>query len=94
MNTYYLKKFRKEAYKHYRVIWDEDLNGEDIWRIRVTEDMRYYYCVGPIYYSKEAGIAALKETRRENILHKVRKLKHNRIYKKKYREYNKQLAKL
>lgn len=94
MNTYYLKKLRKEACKRYRVIWDEDLNGKDIWRIRVTDGVRIPYLVGPIYHSKEAGLTALKRTRRGSILYEVRKLKRDKIYKKKAREYNKQLAKL
>lgn len=94
MNIYYLKKFRKKAQRQYCACWDEDLRGEDIWRIRVKKSNRQPFYVGPIYYSKEDVLDALKESRRRDILFKVRRIKHNRIYKKKSREYNKQLAKL
>lgn len=94
MNTYYLKKFRKKAYRQYRVIWDEDSKGEDIWRVKSRERITIHSYVWRAHYSKEAALAELKEFRREYVLDRAREIKHNRIYKKKAREYNKQLAKL
>lgn len=93
MNTYYLKKFRKKAFRHYGVFWDGSY-CKDIWRVRTRNIIRPYEYIGRSHHSKEDALEELKRLRNEYVLDRAREIRHNRIYKKKYREYNKQLAKL
>lgn len=93
MNIYYLRKFRREARRIYRACWDEDFYGGDTWRIRVKKPNDLPFYVGSICYSEEDVLEMLKKFRKEYILSKAREIRHNRIYKKKYRKHNKQLTK-
>lgn len=91
MNTYYLKKFRKEAYKFYGIIWYEDSLGDGVWNVGKREELVPRYTIMTWrYYSEEDAIKALEKLRREHILSKVMEIRRN----KKIRKYNKQLAKL
>lgn len=91
MNTYYLKKFRKEACKIYGIIWYEDYSGRNVWNVGKRKELvpRYTVLLWRSY-SEEDAIEALENLRRGYILSKVRKTR----YDNKFRKYNKRLAKL
>lgn len=91
MNTYYLKKFREEAYKLYGIIWYTDSFGCGVWNVGKRKDLvPRYTTITWRYYSEKDAIEALENLRREYILSKVRIVR----YDNKSRKYNKQLAKL
>lgn len=91
MNTYYLKKFRKEAYKLYGIVWFENSNGQNVWNVGERKDLRpNYACVAYNCYTEDKAIKQLRRLRRNYILSKVGKL----IYDRKSYKNNKQLAKL
>lgn len=84
MNTYYLKKFRKEAQKKFRVKCVHlsphyDVYGKEI----ITE----------WYPTLEQALERLKQRRRAFILSEVEAYKYLKA-RKKYRKINKQLEKL
>lgn len=84
MNTYYLKKFRKEAQKKCRV--------------RYTSSAPHYEVYGGIitsvwYPTLEQALEKLKQRRRSFILSEVDNYRYFKA-RKKYRKLNKQLAKL
>ena len=84
MNTYYLKKFRKEAQKKFKV--------------RYTSSAPHYeVCGGTIasvwYPTLEQALEKLKQRRRIFILCEVDNYRYLKA-RKEYRKINKQLAKL
>lgn len=91
MNTYYLKKLRKEAWKLFGIIWFEESPGNSVWNVGKRRDLVpcYLSIISPYYIEKDA-IKALEEIRRNYITTKARDIR----YTKKLRKYNKQLAKL
>lgn len=94
MNTYYLKKFRKEAYKLYGIMYFINTQGQEVWNIGMRYELKPNYgCFASHYYNKEAALKALKRARRSYILHSIMELRNNRR-KKEHRKLNKQLAKL
>ena len=91
MNTYYLKKFRKEAYKLYGIIWYEDSLGDSVWNVGRRKDLvPRYTTIMWRYYGEEDAIKALETIRRDYILTKVKGVR----YERELRKYNKKLAKL
>lgn len=90
MNIYYLKKFRKEAYKLYGMIWyEESLNN--VWNVGKRKELVPHYTIITLrYYSEKDAIKALENIRRNYILLKVKRIR----YSRKLCKYNKQLAKL
>ena len=91
MNTYYLKKFRKEAYKLYGMIWYEESSECNVWNVGKRKELvpRYTFLLWR-YYSEEDAIKALENLRRGYILSKTIGIRYDR----KLRKINKQLAKL
>lgn len=90
MNTYYLKKFRKAAYKLYGMIWYEE-SLHNVWNVGKRKELVPHYTIITLrYYSEKDAIKALKNIRRNYILLKVKGIR----YSRKLRKYNKQLAKL
>lgn len=92
MNTYYLKKFRKEAYKLFGTIWYKETTGNGLWNVGRRKGLKpsYTLAIWGRYDKEEDAIKALGKLRRDYILTKVRGIR----YDKKLRKYNKQLAKL
>jgi hypothetical protein len=91
MNIYYLKKFRKEAYKIYGICWFKNAAGEDIWNVGRRDQLKpSYNCNASHYYDYKYALGRLYAMRRVYILSKVEEIE----YKKKLPNVNKQLAKL
>ena len=91
MNTYYLKKFRKEAYKLYGIVWFENSEGQNVWNVGEREDLSpNYACFAHHCHTEDEAIKQLRRLRRNYILSKVRKL----IYDRKSCKNNKQHEKL
>lgn len=94
MNTYYLKKFRKEAYKLYGIMYFINSNGQEVWNIGKRYELKpNYACFASHYYNKEDALKALNRTRRTYILFSIIGLRNDRRKKEHYK-LNKQLAKL
>ena len=94
MNTYYLKKFRKEAYGLYGIMCFINSDGQEVWNVGKRYELKPHYgCFASHYYNKEAALKELKRARRSYILFSIMELRNNRR-KKEYRKLNKQLAKL
>ena len=91
MNTYYLKKFRKEAYKLYGLVWFENTRGDSVWNVGVRTDLKPSFgCMATHCYSENEALDELKRLRRVYVLSRVRVM----IYDREIRENNKRLAKL
>lgn len=94
MNIYYLKKFRKEAYKLYGIMYFINTEGQEVWNIGRRYELKpnYGYFLSHCY-NKEAALKALKRARRSYILHSIMELRNDRR-KRELHKLNKQLAKL
>ncbi len=94
MNTYYLKKFRKEAYKLYGIMYFINTQGQEVWNVGRRYELKpSYACFASHYYNKEDALKALNRKRRDYILLSIMELRNYRR-KKELRKLNKQLAKL
>ena len=94
MNTYYLKKFRKEAYKFYGIMYFINTQGQEVWNVGRRYELKpNYACFASHYYNKEDALKALNRARSAYILLSVTELRNDRR-KKKLHKLNKQLAKL
>jgi hypothetical protein len=94
MNTYYLKKFRKEAYQLYGIMCFINLGGEEVWNVGERYELKpSYACFASHYYNKEDALKALNSKRRTYILLSIKELRNDKR-KKELRKINKQLAKL
>lgn len=94
MNTYYLKKFRKKAYKLYGIMGFIDSDRQEVWNVGRRYELKpNYACIAFPYYNKEDALEALKRERRGYILFSVMELRNNRR-KKELHKLSKQLTKL
>mgnify|MGYP003503193298 CR=1 FL=1 len=94
MNTYYLKKFRKEAYELYGIMYFINSEGQEVWNVGKRYELKpSYACIAFHYYNKEDALKALNRERKAYILLSIKELRNDRR-KKELHKLNKQLAKL
>ena len=94
MNTYYLKKFRKEAYELYGIMCFINSDGQEVWNVGKRYELKPHYgCFASHYYNKEDALKALNRERRAYILLSIMELRNDKR-KKGLHKLNKQLAKL
>ena len=94
MNTYYLKKFREEAYNLYGIMYFINSGEQEVWNVGERYGLKpNYACFASHYYNKEDALKALNRKRRAYILLSIKELRNDRR-KKELHKLNKQLAKL
>ena len=94
MNIYYLKRFRKEAYERYGIMYFINSKEESVWNVGLRCQLKPdYSCNASHHFTEEYALRELKGRRMAYILDRIREVRKYRRDNEN-RKYNKQLAKL